>query len=157
MLRQFVIQTSRRLNMIEGQDYLCEAGLQSLTIAANGDIYPCHMFIPGKYMLLDNIFLGDFDLQASKPAVDELEMYTKLGREPCRDCWARNICNMCFYRIYQTQWSADARDKLADHCKILKNQLEKTILYLSNMQQAERKALYDAIGKLQPVKHDETQ
>ena len=40
MLRQFVIQTSRRLNMIEGQDYLCEAGLQSLTIAANGDIYP---------------------------------------------------------------------------------------------------------------------
>ena len=46
MLRQFVIQTSRRLNMIEGQDYLCEAGLQSLTIAANGDIYPCHMFIP---------------------------------------------------------------------------------------------------------------
>lgn len=157
MLRQFVIQTSRRLNMIEGQDYLCEAGLQSLTIAANGDIYPCHMFIPGKYMLLDNIFLGDFDLQASKPAVDELEMYTKLGREPCRDCWARNICNMCFYRIYQTQWSADARDELADHCKILKNQLEKTILYLSNMQQAERKALYDAIGKLQPVKHDETQ
>ncbi len=58
MLRQFVIQTSRRLNMKEGQDYLCEAGLQSLTIAANGDIYPCHMFIPGKYMLLDNIFLG---------------------------------------------------------------------------------------------------
>ena len=157
MLRQFVIQTSRRLNMKEGQDYLCEAGLQSLTIAANGDIYPCHMFIPGKYMLLDNIFLGDFDLQASKPAVDELEMYTKLGRETCRDCWARNICNMCLYRIYQTQWRADARDKLADHCKILKNQLEKTILYLSNMQQAERKALYDAIGKLQPVKHDETQ
>ena len=62
-----------------------------------------------------------------------------------------------FLPDYQTQWSADARDKLADHCKILKNQLEKTILYLSNMQQAERKALYDAIGKLQPVKHDETQ
>ena len=64
---------------------------------------------------------------------------------------------MCFFRIYQAEWFADARTKLEGHCAITKNRLEKIILYLSNMQQAERKALYDAIGKLQPVKHDETQ
>ena len=156
-LLRFVIQTSKKLNMQEIPDCLCDAGLQSLTIAANGDIYPCHLFISGRYMQLGNIFTSDFDISLHKLALEGQRMYTKLGRESCRTCWARNFCSMCFFRIYQAEWFADARTKLEGHCAITKNRLEKIILYLSNMQQAERKALYDAIGKLQPVKHDETQ
>ena len=91
MLRQFVIQTSRRLNMIEG------AGLSLRSRPAIPDHCSQWRYLPPVTCLFPAstcywiTFSWGISICRHPPAVDELEMYTKLGREPCRDCWARNI------------------------------------------------------------------
>ncbi len=151
-LLSFVILCSRIWNLEEREDYVCNVGFDGITIASDGEIYPCHMFEGEKEFRLGNIFEPDFSLTPNLEAILRLREYTKNERKQCYSCWARNFCSRCVYKMYE--WEREKSNFLIEPCEILKNKLRQVLLYLTNMEQVERKMLYEKIKSMEAVKKE---
>ena len=71
----------------------CNAGMRSLLIDANGEIWPCQAYINDKRYSYGNIYLNNF-----KPQVNEYVIeYYKKSLIKCDSCISRYWCNQCFF------------------------------------------------------------
>jgi len=92
----FIGKIIRRLILREGVVYRCQAGRNKISIAANGDIYPCDSFVGNDEFIMGNVNKGINS--------DVRERFYKLithDREDCCSCWARYLCGGdCYSNSY---------------------------------------------------------
>jgi len=83
--------------------YGCTAGRKSLTITADGDVYPCHKYIGLKEFHMGNVHDEDFPdnrLDMLREMFRKTNVYTS---SECNKCWARFLCGgECHWRSYIT-------------------------------------------------------
>ncbi|HHY34486.1 MAG TPA: radical SAM protein [Firmicutes bacterium] len=76
------------------REYLCPAGVSTLCVDSNGDLYPCFMFVGAAEFLLGNIFhLDKSDFEKRRDTF--IRAARKSNRSNCSSCWASNICGGC--------------------------------------------------------------
>jgi len=80
---------------------MCSGGREFITIAANGDVYPCHMFIGDDDFKMGNVHDDDFPgdkFERIRERFYEINVYN--SRE-CSICWARFLCGGgCVWQSY---------------------------------------------------------
>ncbi len=67
----------------------CGAGCEYLSVAPNGDIYPCHQFVGHEEYKMGNLSDGEIN-QTIRQTFEECNVYTK---PDCRDCFAKFYCS----------------------------------------------------------------
>lgn len=67
----------------------CGAGCEYLSVAPNGDIYPCHQFVGHDEYKMGNLKDGQIN-QTIRQTFEECNVYTK---PDCRDCFAKFYCS----------------------------------------------------------------
>jgi uncharacterized protein len=74
---------------------ICPVGNGMLSVSANGDVYPCWMFIDEKPFYMGNVKKDDFlDIRAA--AVIKVLNQFDLNTSPeCRKCWIQSLCFGC--------------------------------------------------------------
>lgn len=70
-------------------DLLCNAGIHSICLTPDGDIFPCHMFLQNKKYRMGNIH----DREIFSLIRNSRLEFPKYGK--CYECWARKICHVC--------------------------------------------------------------
>jgi len=88
--------------MGEKLKYLCPIGVTHFCVAANGDIYPCQLFLGDDRFCLGNVH-GLCLLQESAQylrTMDMLSVYCKERNDTCGPCWAKNLCKGCPGNMY---------------------------------------------------------
>ncbi len=77
-------------------DFHCVAGVTQYAVDANGDVYPCHMFVGIPEFRMGNIQdSGVFDSSRFHTVSEGFVDNRKSSTEVCRNCWARNLCVGC--------------------------------------------------------------
>lgn len=85
------------VNKEYGNDYICSAGVGTLSVSVNGDIYPCFMFTD-----MDDVVLGN----VSNPNVFKSSNYIsrlqkiqnfnfKYTNKKCKNCFINTLCTSC--------------------------------------------------------------
>ena len=101
----------------------CGAGHEYYAVAENGDLYPCHQFVGREGYKLGNLSDGIQN--------EELPRYFReshvLGKEKCRDCWARFFCSGGCHANADL-FHGDIRKPYEIGCEIQKKRLECAIL-----------------------------
>jgi uncharacterized protein len=82
--------------------FLCTAGTSSLTITAQGDIYPCYMLTGIEDLYMGNILDPNFPDSNYYEVMERLMKNTIKNCKPCNTCWARTICRSCYGRMHIT-------------------------------------------------------
>lgn len=97
----------------------CGAGSIELSISANGDIFPCHMFHDNAY-LMGNALSDDLNsVFLDKP------MFNVSLKEKCSGCEYRYICGGgCLFRSYTLRGHLEDTDPL---CSIYVSHIKKTL------------------------------
>ena len=78
-------------------NYICNAGIGTLSVSVEGDIYPCFMFTNEEALKLgnisdDNIFFNDHFIHS----LNKLSCFNnKTINSTCKECFIRSICNGC--------------------------------------------------------------
>lgn len=67
----------------------CGAGCEYLSVAPNGDIYPCHQFVGHEEYKMGNLKDGEIN-QTIRQTFEGCNVYTK---PDCRDCFAKFYCS----------------------------------------------------------------
>lgn len=119
----------KNLSDKQKHDVPCGAAIGYITIAPNGDIYPCHRIVDTKYRL-GNVN----DISLNQPLISPLqnEFYnaTVVNRPGCQNCWAKWLCGgSCYARNID-----DDKNILDQHpvdCALMKIRIEAAIwIYL---------------------------
>ena len=77
--------------------FICNAGVGTLSVSVEGDVYPCFMFTNEQALCLGNI--ADKDLFESNRFIEGLgklrQFNDKSMNETCRGCFIRTLCYGC--------------------------------------------------------------
>lgn len=78
-----------------GMNGCCVPGGRRIYIAVNGDIYPCEKI--GDVPTLGNVKTG---LEIEKIKKVYVKDFIDEAREYCKNCWAVNLCTLCYVNCY---------------------------------------------------------
>lgn len=67
----------------------CGAGNEYLAVTPSGQIYPCHQFVGQSDFLMGNV---NESFYIDKAVSETFSKNNFLGKEACRDCWAKFYC-----------------------------------------------------------------
>jgi len=82
--------------------YRCGAGKYKLSIAANGDMYPCDSFVGNTKYIMGNILNDNIPATPSN-IFFEASIFNRIS---CSDCWNRYLCGGdCYYNSMLTTGS----------------------------------------------------
>jgi len=107
--------------------YRCRAGKNMVSVAANGDIYPCDSFVGNTEFRLGNVKTGwhknkrklFFDLHVAKKKI-------------CNTCWARYLCGGgCYYSAYLCNGRLDKPDPV--NCQLVKHLIKLSLLFTTSV------------------------
>lgn len=123
-------------------DYLCYAGLTSLSVSINGDVYPCFMFTDDEQFCMGNIYDEDlFNQPNYKEIRRRLINYTKNSISKCKDCFIKNSCFGCLgLNFLETGSVFEISD---DTCDMYRKMTEQAI-YRIFLKQKEKEAYENA-------------
>ena len=103
----------------------CQAGKNKVSIAANGDMYPCDSFVGMEQFRLGNVLTG----------VEDENRFCKMSvcsNSVCTDCWARFVCGGdCYHNSYLVNDEIDQPDGVI--CQLEKHIIYRTLIYLNEM------------------------
>jgi uncharacterized protein len=80
-----IMTKTRKINM-------CSGGRESITITADGDVYPCHMYIGVNEFMMGNVNDADFPGDRFKKIRDLFKKINIYNSSDCNSCWARFLC-----------------------------------------------------------------
>lgn len=103
--------------------YFCTAGLEELSIDAQGDIYPCFMLIGENRYMMGNVYREDTEKYDF--IINELLSNTMESNEKCSSCWAKGLCSNCIGGSYLQ--TGDIRVPSENMCRINKVQIERAM------------------------------
>lgn len=80
-----------------GSEYICDAGIGTLSVSVRGDVYPCFMFTDQKEYRLGNIWDDNlFDSKKCRNVLNEIREFSDKNRnKECNNCFIKNVCNGC--------------------------------------------------------------
>ncbi len=118
----------------------CNMGVDYVTIASNGDIYPCHKLIGLPTSRMGHVSTG-FD----NSFYDELWHKNVLSRHPCRTCWARFICGgLCASDNYH--YNGDFLTPVPKNCRIMRHLIKLSCWLLSELEDRSPDVLKRLLG-----------
>lgn len=104
--------------------YRCLAGIGKINIDANGNIYPCELFVGDDNFIIGNVFDG-IDQEKKQLFLNE----NVESREQCSRCWAKYICGGdCYYNSYIANKNIYFPD--AFFCRISKKMIEFSLVIM---------------------------
>ncbi len=110
----FLGKIVRRLLLKELFMYRCGAGRLKVSIAQNGDIYPCDSFVG-----MDEFKLGNISTGINHEVREKFYNATVFNRKKCAKCWAKFICGGdCLYQDYII--NKDIYEPYNVHCELIK-------------------------------------
>lgn len=116
----------------------CGAGLNKVSICANGDVYPCDSFVGQKDFRIGNIFEAELKSDTKFGNNMTIYMYQK-----CSTCWARHLCGGdCFHNSYISV--GEIGQPLEVFCEIYKFLIELAIdicSFISNLEPKVRRLI----------------
>nr|WP_256484169.1 MULTISPECIES: radical SAM protein [unclassified Treponema] len=112
--------------------HICDAGFGTLSVASNGDIYPCFMFIdtPKFYMgnvENENIFCSDYFKEKQNTI---LAFSDKQVNAECKKCFASSVCNGCLGHALNSKHELELDQK---DCNLTRDMLKETIIGLYHL------------------------
>ena len=103
----------------------CQAGKNKVSIAANGDMYPCDSFVGMKEFKIGNVLTGLEKCQIFK-------QLSVISNEHCRECWAKYVCGGdCYHNCYLTNKDIEKPDQVI--CILEQHVIHLSLLYLDTM------------------------
>lgn len=109
---------------------ICDAGIGTISVSINGDIYPCFMFTDKEDMKIGNIFeiQENFDFRNTNVIKKISEFSIKAKNKDCKDCFINSICNGCLGLNSYGSGDPFKLDKMS--CDMFRNMTEKILYYL---------------------------
>lgn len=122
------------LALIRGKrsDTLCGAGLSELTVAPNGDLYPCHLFLGRAETNMGSLLCSKGQVWSSSVFMHATQGFLdarKSQMEPCRECWARGLCRRCLASAYLAEGSISRPQE--DQCYLTRETVAESIRLLA--------------------------
>lgn len=125
--------------------YRCRAGKSMVSIAANGDIYPCDSFVGNTEFKLGNIETGWYENK--RKSFFDLHVAKK---DICNTCWARYLCGGgCYYTAYLCNGRLDKPDLV--NCQLVKHLIKLSVLFVASVSEKSPEA-FKKIYKLAEFK-----
>jgi len=135
----FVILMKKLSNGIQ-RYHGCNMGVDYVTIASNGDIYPCHKMIGMTEARMGNV-AGGFE----NSPYEHLWNKNVLSREPCKNCWARFICGgLCASDNYH--YNGDFLKPVTKSCEIMRHLIKLSCWLLAELEEKAPEALKRLLG-----------
>jgi uncharacterized protein len=106
----------------------CTAGLTTLTITPNGDVYPCFQLIK-EDLKMGNVLDVSFPDDRFKFVCKTLLLNSKLTSSPCCNCWLRNLCKYCLGKRYM--FSGNIYESNPHECKLRKKMIEQVVKFIA--------------------------
>jgi uncharacterized protein len=139
----------------QSRPHICPAGFDSLAIAANGDVFPCHILMDKDEFRMGNVKDENwFNSASAQTVVNMLRLARKEENPYCSKCWARYICAGCLgnweadgsQRTFITEANCDLKRSIWDTCitKLIelkddRNRWERFEHYLAQIVEDQRK------------------
>lgn len=102
----------------------CQAGKNKVSIAANGDLYPCDSFVGTEEYRLGNIFTG-----LHKQPFADMTIHQNTS---CCNCWARFVCGGdCYHNSYLVNGAVDEPDTVI--CQLEKHLIREALVFVDLM------------------------
>ena len=108
-------------------EHICYAGIGTLTVDANGDVYPCYLLMENN-LFMGNIFDYDFPGECFLKNRELLQNHTREHVPQCRECWAKEICLSCYGIEFFSNKSLGSPSE--QFCDIQKAMIEETLVKL---------------------------
>lgn len=102
----------------------CTAGLTTLTITPNGDVYPCFQLIK-ENLKMGNVLDVSFPDNHFKFIWKKLFLNSKLTSKQCCSCWLRYLCKSCLGKRWM--FSGDIYKANPYECELRKKIIEQVI------------------------------
>lgn len=112
--------------------YMCTAGIGTLSISTQGDIYPCFMFTDEEGFSFGNIFDKDILKSIMKTKIfKELADFSKFNDKRCKDCFIYSICSGCLGANYFETGEVHNVDK--ENCDMQRRMVESVLYFLTKI------------------------
>lgn len=122
----------RSLAQKKRMPFICPAsGTGTLSLAANGDIYPCFMFVGKPEFRMGNVLNGGLSGSGFDRVNQMFQSNAKEKRDDCRECWARRLCSGCLGANYNETGSIFEVPE--HHCGHVKAMGERALVELSKV------------------------
>lgn len=111
--------------------HICSAGLGTLSVDINGNVYPCFMFTDEKKFNMGTIY--ENDLFTSKKMKEIREIFFQHGKEKdqkCNDCMLQQFCCGCHGMNYYK--NGDINNYEEDFCQMNIRMAEKVLIDLAD-------------------------
>lgn len=116
----------------QGRRFICPAsGTATLSIAANGDIYPCFMFVGKPEFRMGSVLNGGFSSPGFERVDEMFQANAKHKRVDCRACWAQGLCGGCLGA--NCNETGSIFDVPTHHCGHVKAMAERTLIELAKV------------------------
>lgn len=99
------IPQGRENNNVESRGCCCTAGYNQLTIEANGDIFPCNLFVTPEFKLGN---MSEIEKLSTAVYTNEgfvvspcVQRFEPSEFQPCKDCNINYFCWSCVYPMYR--------------------------------------------------------
>ncbi|WP_054742916.1 radical SAM/SPASM domain-containing protein [Cellulosilyticum ruminicola] len=117
-------------------DFICEAGFNTLSVSSDGNIFPCFTFTDHAPLYMGNINDENvFTNEAFLTVQNKFLAFSKSQNEYCKDCFAKRLCNAC---LGCHLLAANTAFKLNEaNCDAERKMAEKIILNLYKLKTAE--------------------
>ncbi|MBM7689866.1 hypothetical protein BCR24_13320 [Enterococcus ureilyticus] len=111
---------------------ICDAGLGTISVSVNGDVYPCFMFTDQEKMKYGNIYSPNlFKSEAFNSLQSKIHSFSiKNNNKKCKDCFIKNLCNGCLG--LNSFHSGDPFRLSEMTCDMFKKMTEEAIIVLAN-------------------------
>ena len=127
LINRFLISLSNK----KTSPFFCSAGVGQLSIASNGDLYPCFMLIGDNNYTMGNIHTDNILEEESFINISNLfKSQFKSENDKCKNCFLINICNSCIGANNIMNKSAFSPSEY--FCEINKNMFKKVLFNLSD-------------------------
>ena len=115
--------------------YMCPIGVTTFAVSANGNVYPCQLFIGDDKFCLGNVHSQNFmGTKKYNRVINLIEKYVNKQNNPkCSKCWAKALCKSCPGSMYKKSGNF-ADIPLDGYCKYRKKMIETTLVEIAKIQ-----------------------
>jgi uncharacterized protein len=149
MVDSYTLRLIKAILYKEKIECYCPAGITTLSVSTNGEIYPCFMFTGKKEFSIGNVLKNETDLFKLSEVNDLLKMANKLDNHKCKSCWAKSLCFGCIgndYIVTGSIW-----DK--PNCDFIKRFIEDFLLEFAQISQ-DSSAILRIISLIESIKNN---
>lgn len=106
----------------KSNNIFCGAGINRFVVSADGNVYPCYLFVNDADFYIGNVLESSFSLEDYESTRNELIKYDRFSNAPCKDCWASSLCFGCLGNNRRLTGNANIPSE--DFCVMFKEVVE---------------------------------